>query len=246
MKMNTDGLIIKEHKTSGDDRLVTVLTRDFGVIRAFVRGAKRAKSKAQCGSQLFSYADMSIYKGRDAYIIDEIQPKEIFFELRTDIEKVALAQYFCELAYELAPQEDNADDFLRLILNSLHMLAKGKRPQKQLKAIAELRSVTLAGYMPDIEECFGCSDTESEEMYFCIFDSHIYCENCVGDIPCIFLPIGVLTAMRYICYSSNDKLFSFTVSDENLDILGNVCEQYLLEQTKRNYKTLEFYKAVKL
>ena len=73
MRMNTDGLIIKEHRMTGDDRLVTVLTRDYGVLRAFVRGAQRIKSRSQSGSQLFAYSDLSIYRGRDAYVIDEIQ-----------------------------------------------------------------------------------------------------------------------------------------------------------------------------
>ena len=149
MRMNTEGLIIKEHKTSGDDRLVTVLTKDYGVLRAFVRGAQRLKSRTQCGSQMFSYADFSIYRGKDAYVIDEIQTKEIFFDLRNDIGKLALAQYFCELQYELAPQESDAAEFLRLTLNCLYMLSKNKRPELQLKAIAELRTLSLAGYMPD-------------------------------------------------------------------------------------------------
>ena len=120
MRMNTDGLVIKEHKTSGDDRLVTVLTRDYGVLRAFVRGAQRIKSRSQCGSQMFSYADFSIYRGRDAYVIDEVQPKEIFFDLRNDIGKLALAQFFCELQYELAPQESEADSFLRLMYKGFY------------------------------------------------------------------------------------------------------------------------------
>ena len=46
MKLSTDGLIIREQQTGEDDRLVTLLTRDYGVLRAFVRGAKRIKSKS--------------------------------------------------------------------------------------------------------------------------------------------------------------------------------------------------------
>ena len=134
MKFRTEGLIIREQQTGEDDRLVTLLTRDHGVIRAFVRGAKRIKSRSQSATGLFAYGSYSIYRGRDAYSVDEAQPKEIFFDLRNDIEALALAQYFCELAGELAPVEDDADEFLRLILNALHMLMNKKRPQAQLKA----------------------------------------------------------------------------------------------------------------
>ena len=244
MRMNTEGLIIKEHKTNGDDRLVTVLTKDYGVLRGFVRGAQRLKSRTQCGSQMFSYADFSIYRGKDAYVIDEIQTKEIFFDLRNDIGKLALAQYFCELQYELAPQESEAEDFLRLTLNCLYMLSKNKRPELQLKAIAELRTLSLAGYMPDLVACDGCGKFEDEVMYFGTYDGHLYCSECVGDVPCEELPMGVVTAMRYICYSKPEKLFSFTLGEENYPVLSDVCEKYLLNQTNRKYKTLDFYKSL--
>ena len=244
MRMNTDGLIIKEHRMTGDDRLVTVLTRDYGVIRAFVRGAQRIKSRSQSGSQLFAYSDLSIYRGRDAYVIDEIQPKEIFFDLRNDIGKLALAQYFCELQYELAPQESDAGQFLRLTLNCLHLLSKDKRPQLMLKSIAELRTLSLAGYMPDLVACAGCGKFEDDTMYFCVYDGRLYCPDCVEDIPCKEIPLGVVTAMRHICYSQDDKLFSFTLSDENFKVLDYVCEKYLLAQTDRKYKTLDFYKSI--
>ncbi len=244
MKMNTDGLIIKEHKINGDDRLVTVLTKDYGVLRAFVRGAQRLKSRNQCGSQLFSYSSFSIYRGKDAYVIDEIQTKEIFFNLRNDIEKLALAQYFCELQYELAPTESDAESFLKLTLNCLHLLCQNKRPALQLKAIAELRTLSLAGYMPDLVACDGCGKFEDEVMYFGTYDGHIYCPDCVGDVPCEEIPLSVLTAMRYICYSKDEKLFSFSIGEENFGVLADVCEKYLINQTNRKYKTLDFYKSI--
>ncbi len=244
MRMNTDGLIIKEHNTGGDDRLVTVLTRDYGVLRAFVRGAHRLKNRNHSGSQQFCYADLSIYRGKDAYVIDEIQPKEIFFALRGDIEKLALAQYFCELQYELAPQESDAAPYLRLTLNCLHLLANSKRPPAQIKAIAELRTLSLAGYLPDLTACRVCGKTEDARMGFCVYDGHLYCGDCAQDIPCEETPPDVLAAMRYICYAQDDKLFAFTLGEAHLAQLGEVCEKYLLAQTDRTYKTLEFYKSL--
>lgn len=244
MRINTDGLIIKEHKTNGDDRLVTVLTRDYGVLRAFVRGAQKIKSRSQCGSQLFSYSNISIYRGKDAYVIDEIQPKEIFFDLRNDIGKLALAQYFCELQYELAPQESDAADFLKLTLNSLHFLSKDKRSFNQLKAIMELRTLCLAGYMPDLVACCECGKFEDDLMYFCVYDGHLYCNDCTADVPCEEIPLGVVSAMRYICYCESEKLFSFNLSEDNFALLADVCEKYLLAQTNRKYKTLDFYKSI--
>lgn len=245
MKLNTDGLIIREQQTGEDDRLVTLLTREYGVIRAFVRGAKRIKSRSQSSTQLFAYGNYSIYRGKDAYSIDEAQPIEIFFDLRNDIVALSLAQYFCELAGELAPVEDDAEEYLRLILNALHMLMKNKKPHNQLKAIVELRLLTLSGYMPDLVACGDCEKFDDEGMFFSPVEGQIFCGECVKDHTCIPLPNGVLSAMRHICYTEDAKLFSFTLPDESMQYLADVAEQFLLVQTSKKYKTLDFYKAMK-
>ena len=244
MKLNTDGLIIREHRTVEDDRLVTLLTRDYGVIRAFVRGAKRAKSRFQSSTQLFSYAKFSIYRGKDAYSVDEAQPIKIFFGLRDDIQKLSLAQYFCELVGELAPVEAQADEYLRLMLNALYLLSDGKRSPEQLKAIVELRRLCLSGYMPDLTYCGDC-DGESDAMLFSPVEGKIFCADCSSNHTGILLPSGVLAAMRHICYCEDGKLFSFNLGGDSLNCLCDITERYLLIQTDRKYKTLDFYKTMK-
>ena len=43
MTFNENGLILKEQNIGERDKLVTVLTANHGVLRAFVRGASGAK-----------------------------------------------------------------------------------------------------------------------------------------------------------------------------------------------------------
>ena len=56
MQINTDGLIIREQSIGESDRLVTVLTREQGILRAFVRGAKAMKSRSASSTQLLCYS----------------------------------------------------------------------------------------------------------------------------------------------------------------------------------------------
>ena len=124
MRLTTEALIIRENNNIGEaDRFVTALTRELGVVRASARGARNLKSRNASATQLLSYSRLSLYKGREKYIIDDAQPIQVFFDLRSDLEKLALAQYFCELAGLLAPQEEPAEDILRLMLNALHFSA---------------------------------------------------------------------------------------------------------------------------
>ncbi len=244
MQINTDGLVIKETSTGENDRIVTVLTKDLGIVRAFANGAKKIKSRSQCATQLLSYSRFSIYKSKENFIIDDAQSIEVFFKLRDDIEKLALAQYFCELAGELAPEAEEAEDYLKLMLNSLHFLANGTRPQLMLKAVTELRMLCISGYLPDLTACAGCGKFEDAFMYFDQENGQIFCSDC--NIQGKPAGMGVLTAMRHICYSDFVKLYAFTLADDSLNTLSKITESYLITHVQRKFKTLEFFNSLAL
>ncbi len=245
MRQNTNGLILKEQNIGEQDKLVTVLTSDLGVIKAFVRGAKSIKSKKQSATGLLCYSKLSLYSGKDSYIIDEAQPIEVFFGLRGDIEKLALAQYFAELAYELAPQETDANEYLRVVLNSLYMLSNGKKNAEQLKAITELRLLSLSGYMPNLVACERCGEFETPTMYFNFEHGVLYCENCAEHEIALPLPLNIVTAMRHIVFSQLEKLYSFSLPENEYDDLSYVTGTYLKTKTDRTFKTLDFYNSLR-
>ena len=242
MQIETEGLVILEKCVGESDRLVTVLTRQEGVLRAFAQQAKKIKSSKLSATQLLSYSRFSIFKGRDKYIINDAQPIEVFFDLRRDMERLSLAQYFCELAGALAPQEAEAGDFLRLMLNALHFLCKGTRPNLLVKAIVEMRMLSLAGYMPDLICCAGCSCYEADEMYFLPRSGVIYCGDCQHPSePAVKLSRGALTGLRHTIYADFEKIFSFNLSPQGLQELSRASEQYMVSTLQRSFNTLDFY-----
>jgi DNA repair protein RecO (recombination protein O) len=245
MQIETEGLVILEKSVGESDRLVTVLTRRAGVVRAFAQQANKMKNSKLSATQLFSYSRFAIFKGRDKYIIDDAQSIEVFFDLRRNMERLSLAQYFCELAGALAPQEAEAGDFLRLMLNSLHFLCKGTRPPLLLKAIVEMRMLSLAGYMPNLICCAGCSCYEADEMYFLPRSGVLYCGNCPRPSePAVRLSRGALTGLRHTVYADFEKLFSFSLSPQGLKELSQASEQYVIETLQRSFNTLDFYHQI--
>lgn len=245
MQLTTKGLIIKEQTIGESDRLVTLLTAEFGLIKAFVRRAKALKNQNASSTSLFVYGDFTLYKGRDAYIIDRADPIEVFFDLRRDIETLSLAQYFAQLTYFLGAEEHPAPETLRLVLNALHLLCKGKKDPKQIKAVVEMRMLCLGGYMPDVLACYRCKAYESDMMFFDIEEGCIYCENCHRN-DALEAPFSVISAIRFICLSEISKVFSFNLGEENMGILANICEKYMLSRVDAKLTTLEFYKTLLL
>ncbi len=242
MTFKTDGIVIKEGATGEQDRIVTVLTRDRGVIKAFANGARNPKNKNVSSTGLLCYSDFLINKTQKGiYVIREANAKEVFFSLRSDIVRLSLAQYFAELTYELSPREEDSAEYLSLLLNSIYLLSQSKREPKLIKAVLEMRMMSMAGYMPNIVACESCGSFESDTMHFSTVTGALYCESCKPLEKTVRVPLGVVTAMRHICFSDNSKIFSFSLSGESLIQLSEITEKYLRNVTARRYKTLEFY-----
>ncbi|MCM1545153.1 MAG: DNA repair protein RecO [Ruminococcus sp.] len=245
MITKTDGLVIREQTTGEQDRLVTVLTRKMGVIRAFVNGGRNPKNKNVAATGLLCYSDFSIIQSANGiYSIREASPKQVFFSLREDIIRLSLAQYFAELAFELSPREEDADEFLRLILNGIYLICEGKRDTRIVKAATELRLLSLAGYMPSLVACDNCGTYESENMFFSVSTGRLFCENCKPEEKTSKLGLGVVTAMRHICFCAPEKVFSFSLSKDGVTALEMITERYLKAVTMKNYKTLDFYRSM--
>jgi len=245
LKITAPGLVIREQSIGEADKLITVLTAKHGLVRAFSRGAKKTKSKKLAATSLLSYSDFTFSKTRDAFSVEEALVKEVFFELRSDVQKMALAQYFCELAYEFCEEDFESEEILRLFLNSLWLLKDGRKTPAFIKAVTELRLMSLSGYMPDLVACEKCGDYETEYMYFSSEDGKLYCKDCMPSVNCKCLSLSVVTAMRYVTLSDFEKIFSFSLSDESLAIFRDTSEEYLLNKTQRKFKTLEFYNVIK-
>lgn len=246
MKIVTKGLVLMEQNVGEADKLVTVLTESNGIIRCFARNAKNIKSKLCIGTQSLCYSRFFIFKGRDKYIIDKAEPINVFYDLRLDIEKLALAQYFCEIMMCVVPEGSDAVPYLRLILNSLYFIAEDKKPRSLIKAVFELRCLSIAGFMPDLVCCDRCKKYESEPMYFSESEGNLLCSSCYkGETGYTPLCMGALTAMRYSIYSEFKKIFSFNVTGEARREYSLASERYLLYVTGRRFNSLDFYYSVK-
>ncbi len=240
----TEGLIIREFNGVGEaDRFVTVLTKQKGVLRAAVRGARRIKSRAGSATGLLMYSRLRLIEGRDMYIVEDAQPIDVFFGLREDIEKTALAQYFCELANAVCPADEEASEQLGLLLLALRHLEKDTRPAPLLKATVEWRLLSQAGYMPNMAGCAACGKADGDVL-FLPSEGQFFCPAHPPQNG-FALSAGGLTAVRHVITCPLGKCFAFSLSDGSLAAFGEAAERFMKAQLGRSFKTLDFYHGVR-
>lgn len=244
MKIELNGLVIKEIELSNGNRLIRILTGKFGIITAIIKLNSLRKNNKFSSIRVLMYCRFVLFKQKDYYNIDEFDILNVFWGVKDDLKSLALCQYFCELCINLSPDNAASEDFLKLILNSIFYISKKIKYLKLVKLVFEIKSLSLCGYMPDLICCYKCSKYETDAMLFLVDRGKIICNNCYSSSnneSTIEITKGMLHALRHIIYSPIEKIFSFELSDKALKIISNLAENYVKYHLDGSFKSLEFY-----
>ena len=153
------GVVLRTHKLGEADRIITVLTRDRGLVRAVARGIRKTTSRFGGRLEPFMYVDLQLAEGRSLDVITQVETIAAFArDLGGDYPSYTAGTAMLETAERLV-QEDGepAVQQLQLLVGALKALtaADGRSPSLILDSY-QLRALAVAGYAPSFDECARC------------------------------------------------------------------------------------------
>ena len=153
-----EGIVLRTQKLGEADRIVTVLTRRTGKVRAVAKGVRRTKSKFGARLEPFMVADVQLYEGRSLDIVTQVQTIDAFGgDLVVDYPRYTAGCALLETADRLTPEEgEPARELFLLLVGALRGLAGGQRDPHLVLDAYLLRAMVIAGYAPAITECARC------------------------------------------------------------------------------------------
>ena len=244
MYLTIQAIVLRVTDYNDRDALLTVLSKAHGKLTIKARGLRRKNSPLTAPCQLLAYGEFTLFEYKGQYTINEAHALELFTPLRYDLTRLSLGTYFAQVA-ELISQEDLPNPELQsLVLNCLYALSRLGEDERKVKAVFELRAATLAGYMPELFGCHVCGNQEPDR--FDLSEGMLECKNCRTAGGGIRMVVNgpVLEAMRYICLCEPKRLLAFRIGPENLALLADLTEAYLVTQLERGFSTLDFYKSL--
>ena len=138
-----------------NDRLVTVLTPEYGLIRAVAPGAKKYKSQLRGRNELFVINEFLVIRGRSLDKIIQADTIYTYPGLSRDIGKLATAQYLAELSIALAVAEQPQPELYELLNEHLRRIEGCEVGESIYPYLAQavFHLIAIAGLTPQILEC---------------------------------------------------------------------------------------------
>ena len=191
------GVIIRETNVREADKILTILTKEYGKLTVGAKGARNTKSKYLV-AQLFSYCDFVVYKGRGFYSLTQVDLIESFYTLRLDYERL-------EMAYEIVKKLDKwtigeflpaeNETLLLLLLKSLVNLCKQDVDYQLVYLVFGFKFLQIIGFSPENDD----SELSETARY----------------------------ALEYILRSDIGKVFNFTLEEDMVHELGGLYARLL-------------------
>ena len=151
------GINLKSMPLGESDRLLTILTQEFGLIRVVAPGARKQNSKLGGRSGLFVVNELLIAKGRSLDKITQAETLESYSGLSQDLGRLAASQYLAEMVLAQALSEQPQEELFYLLNEHLRRLEQLSSTPATL-VLAHLNHavfhlLALAGMTPQVQVC---------------------------------------------------------------------------------------------
>lgn len=227
------GIIISENNLGDYDKMLTMLTPGLGKISCVAKGARRQRSALLAGTQFLCFGEYLMYKGANTYNINSCETIEVFYKLRTDLDKLNYAVEMTKIIRDVTEENENCYKILQLFLNTLYTLSETDKNSELILSIFKLKLLCFLGFTPRITECANCKQKE-EISYFSLRDNGFKCSTCgKQDKSCLQMSESTQNAIKYIVMAPPKKLFSFNLKDESLNELKLITKLYFNEKLEK-------------
>jgi len=178
-----DAVVLRTHKLGEADRIITMLSRRHGKVRAVAKGVRRTSSKFGARLEPFSHIDLQFATGRTLDVVTQVESLDAFGEpLTENYPAYTAGQVMLETADRLVVEErEPAVQQYLLLVAALRVLnsgtSDGPRPATLILDSYLLRALAIAGYAPSFTDCARCG-VEGPHAAFSPSAGGVVCDAC--------------------------------------------------------------------
>lgn len=238
------GMIVSGAPINENDKRVVILTREFGKISAFVRGARRPGNHLMAACSTFVFGTFSLIRSRNAYTLVNAEIKNYFREIVEDMDATYMAYYFAELAEHYAVENQDCSVTLNLLYASFKALLNPQIANNLVRYIYELKTLVINGEYPDFFRCRSCGREDDLSGFSVTLDGMVCTACSAGKPDIISICPSTLYTLQYIVCTEIGKLYSFTVTDEVLNELRMVVARCMHTYLDCKMKSLEVLEEI--
>ena len=240
--------VVVRHGDWGEaDRLLTLYTREQGMVKALAKGARKITSRKAGHLQPFTHVTVQLAKGRDLLIVTQAETVDAFLPLHDNLIKTGYAAYIVELLYRFSYEEEGGNPPLfKLLVDTLGRIEKEDEAWLSVRYY-EMRLLDIVGFRPQLFECANCGrEILPEDQFFSFATGGVICPQCGRGLPNLAkISMETLKYLRHFQRSSYRDASRAHPSSEVQKEAEALMQGYFTYLLERELNTPGFIKRIK-
>jgi DNA repair protein RecO (recombination protein O) len=175
----TEAVVVGAKNWGEADKMVTLFTRERGLVEAAAFGCRRPRSPLAAGMQLFSYLELQLAEGRRLDTVKQLQLKRHYKKLSEDLSVMAYGALVAEVIREFMPAGVPEPKLFAVLLEVLEAFEQRNPRVTALAAVLQVMEFT--GLQLHYERCLHCGKEIEGEGAFSLKEGGVLCFDCKGE-----------------------------------------------------------------
>lgn len=205
---NTQGIVLSRTDYRENDRMITLLTPEFGRVDALCRGCRKPKSPLMPAGELFCMGEYVLFSAAGRETVTGCTVIEAFYPLRLDYSRLSYGAMMLSAALKTAQPGEPAQHLFILLARSLRRLSYQDTPADQIGSAFLLHLAAISGFKPRLNHCVRCGRRmgEGENGFLLKEEGGLCCAACGSRLPLrLLLSAGALSWLRQVLEKGVDQ-----------------------------------------
>ncbi|MFW5691966.1 MAG: DNA repair protein RecO [Chloroflexota bacterium] len=243
----TSALILKRRDFGEADRLLTLLTPQFGKVSAIAKGARKPISTKTGHVELFTRVDMLINRGRDLDIVSQAEVRATYLPLREDLQRGAYASYAAELADRFTQSEEEQSAAIFDLLDATFDRLCQDEDLRRVVRYYELHLLDQVGFRPELTECVFTHEAVQPVDQFFSYAEGGAVSPAAAQHSSTLVPISVdtLKLLRFMQRSPYDHLHQLNIPHAIHQSVERLLMGYITHLLEARLQSVDFIRRVR-
>ena len=241
MLKEVEGIVITERSYSETSKLLTIITREYGLINVMAKGAKKINSPLRTSTLKLTFAKFNIqYKENKISTLISATIINPLKNIKKDINKISYVSYILELSEQVSKEHFN-NKLYDLMIASILKIEDGY-DAISIMNILELKYLDFLGVMPIIDECVICG-SKTNILTLSASSGGFICKNCYHNDKIV--SEKTLKLIRAYYYVDIASLENIDISDKIKNEINAFLDDYYDRYTGLYLKSKGFINTLK-
>lgn len=244
----TNAVILRRSDYGEADRILTVLSPDYGKLRAIAKGVRRPQARAAGHVELYTLAEMVLAQGRELYVVTQVELVEPFLAIHDDLHRIAYASLFAELADRFVVDEQQNLEAYVLLVSGLSWICE---PDVDLALAAryyELHLLDAMGYTPSFFQCAISGERlEPVDQFYSVSQGGAISPDYVSfQENLIPLPLPILKILRHLMRHDWQTVRGLRLNYEQHRLIERISHATIIYLLEQRLQSVDFLRKISL